>query len=62
VEAAIETATGSGVLTRDIGSSASSEEMTDAVIAALTPALTGLGFTTTTDANPQPLRTQEVTP
>jgi tartrate dehydrogenase/decarboxylase/D-malate dehydrogenase len=40
VEAAIETATGSGVLTRDIGGSANTEEMTDAVIAALTPALT----------------------
>jgi tartrate dehydrogenase/decarboxylase / D-malate dehydrogenase len=40
VEAAIETATGSGVLTRDIGGSATTDEMTDAVIAALTPALT----------------------
>jgi len=39
VEAAIEAATGSGVLTRDIGGSASTQEMTDAVIAALTPAL-----------------------
>jgi tartrate dehydrogenase/decarboxylase/D-malate dehydrogenase len=40
VEAAIEAATGSGVLTRDIGGSATTGEMTDAVIAALTPALT----------------------
>jgi tartrate dehydrogenase/decarboxylase/D-malate dehydrogenase len=40
VEAAIEAATGSGVLTRDIGGSANTDEMTDAVIAALTPALT----------------------
>jgi tartrate dehydrogenase/decarboxylase/D-malate dehydrogenase len=40
VEAAIETATGSGVLTRDIGGSATTDEMTNAVIAALTPALT----------------------
>jgi tartrate dehydrogenase/decarboxylase/D-malate dehydrogenase len=40
VEAAIETATGGGVLTRDIGGSANTDEMTDAVIAALTPALT----------------------
>jgi tartrate dehydrogenase/decarboxylase / D-malate dehydrogenase len=40
VEAAIETATGSGVLTRDIGGSATTDDMTDAVIAALTPALT----------------------
>jgi tartrate dehydrogenase/decarboxylase / D-malate dehydrogenase len=40
VEAAIEGATGSGVLTRDIGGSANTDEMTDAVIAALTPALT----------------------
>jgi tartrate dehydrogenase/decarboxylase / D-malate dehydrogenase len=40
VEAAIETATGHGVLTRDIGGSATTDEMTDAVIAALTPALT----------------------
>jgi tartrate dehydrogenase/decarboxylase/D-malate dehydrogenase len=40
VEAAIEAATGSGVLTRDIGGSADTNEMTDAVIAALTPALT----------------------
>jgi len=40
VEAAIEAATGSGVLTRDIGGSADTDEMTDAVIAALTPALT----------------------
>jgi len=39
VEAAIEAATGSGVLTRDIGGSATTDEMTDAVIAALTPAL-----------------------
>lgn len=37
VESAIETATGGGVLTRDIGGSASTDEMTDAVIAALTP-------------------------
>jgi tartrate dehydrogenase/decarboxylase / D-malate dehydrogenase len=40
VEAAIETATGAGVLTRDIGGQASTDDMTDAVIAALTPALT----------------------
>jgi tartrate dehydrogenase/decarboxylase / D-malate dehydrogenase len=40
VEAAIETATGSGMLTRDIGGSATTDEMTNAVIAALTPALT----------------------
>jgi tartrate dehydrogenase/decarboxylase/D-malate dehydrogenase len=40
VEAAIEAATGSGVLTRDIGGSANTDDMTDAVIAALTPALT----------------------
>jgi tartrate dehydrogenase/decarboxylase/D-malate dehydrogenase len=40
VEAAIESATGSGVLTRDIGGSATTDDMTDAVIAALTPALT----------------------
>lgn len=40
VETAIETATGSGVLTRDVGGSANTEEMTDAVIAALTPAFT----------------------
>jgi tartrate dehydrogenase/decarboxylase / D-malate dehydrogenase len=40
VEAAIESVTGSGVLTRDIGGSANTDEMTDAVIAALTPALT----------------------
>jgi tartrate dehydrogenase/decarboxylase/D-malate dehydrogenase len=40
VDAAIEAATGNGVLTRDIGGSATTDEMTDAVIAALTPALT----------------------
>jgi tartrate dehydrogenase/decarboxylase/D-malate dehydrogenase len=40
IEAAIEAATASGVLTRDIGGSASTEDMTAAVIAALTPALT----------------------
>ncbi|MGV9800871.1 tartrate dehydrogenase [Mycobacterium sp. NPDC003449] len=40
VEAAIESATGSGVLTRDIGGSATTDQLTDAVIAALTPALT----------------------
>ena len=40
VEAAIEAATRSGVLTRDIGGSATTDEMTDAVVAALTPALT----------------------
>jgi tartrate dehydrogenase/decarboxylase/D-malate dehydrogenase len=40
VEAAIETATGVGVLTRDIGGQSSTDDMTDAVIAALTPALT----------------------
>ncbi|MDV3123492.1 tartrate dehydrogenase [Mycobacterium sp. 21AC1] len=40
VEAAIEAATGSGVLTHDIGGSAGTTEMTEAVIAALTPALT----------------------
>jgi tartrate dehydrogenase/decarboxylase / D-malate dehydrogenase len=39
VEFAIETATGNGVLTRDIGGSATTDDMTDAVIAALTPAL-----------------------
>ncbi|OOK74627.1 isocitrate/isopropylmalate dehydrogenase family protein [Mycobacterium kansasii] len=36
VEAAIEIATGSGILTRDIGGTATTDEMTDAVIAALT--------------------------
>jgi tartrate dehydrogenase/decarboxylase / D-malate dehydrogenase len=40
VEAAIESATGNGVLTRDIGGSATTDQMTDAVIAVLTPALT----------------------
>jgi tartrate dehydrogenase/decarboxylase / D-malate dehydrogenase len=40
VEAAIEAATGGGVLTRDIGGVATTDEMTDAVIFALTPALT----------------------
>ena len=39
VEEAIETATVSGVLTRDIGGSASTDAVTDAVIAALAPAL-----------------------
>ncbi|MEV4237028.1 tartrate dehydrogenase [Nocardia sp. NPDC049737] len=40
VEAAIETATGCGVLTRDIGGFATTDDITDAVIAALTSALT----------------------
>lgn len=40
VEAAIEAATGSGVLTRDIGGTADTDAMTDAIITALTPALT----------------------
>src|SRR4051812_6738926 len=53
VEAAIEAATGSGVLTRDIGGSADTNEMTDAGIAALTPALT--------PCSPTPQPTQEGT-
>ena len=40
VEAAIETATGSGVRTRDIGGTSNTDEVTDAIIAALTKALT----------------------
>ncbi len=40
VESAIETATGGGVLTRDIGGTADTDAMTDAIITALTPALT----------------------
>jgi tartrate dehydrogenase/decarboxylase / D-malate dehydrogenase len=40
VEAAIDTVTRSGVLTRDIGGTASTDDMTDAIIGALTPALT----------------------
>jgi tartrate dehydrogenase/decarboxylase/D-malate dehydrogenase len=40
VEAAIETATASGVLTRDIGGTSKTDEVTDAIIAALTKALT----------------------
>ena len=40
VEAAIETATGSGVLTRDIGGTSNTDEVTDAIITALTKALT----------------------
>ncbi|ETW25924.1 tartrate dehydrogenase [Mycobacterium gastri] len=39
VESAIEIATSRGVLTRDIGGTASTDEMTDAVIAALAPVL-----------------------
>ncbi|HUO40195.1 MAG TPA: tartrate dehydrogenase, partial [Mycobacterium sp.] len=39
VEAAIEAATGSGVLTRDIGGTATTDDMTNAVIAALIQAL-----------------------
>ena len=38
VEAAIETATGSGVLTRDIGGTSNTDEVTDAIIAALSKA------------------------
>jgi tartrate dehydrogenase/decarboxylase/D-malate dehydrogenase len=40
VEAAIETATASGVLTRDIGGTSNTDEVTDAIIAAVTKALT----------------------
>ena len=40
VEAAIETATGSGVLTRDIGGTSNTDKVTDAIIAALSKALT----------------------
>jgi tartrate dehydrogenase/decarboxylase/D-malate dehydrogenase len=40
LEAAIETSTARGVLTRDIGGTANTDDMTDAIIAALTPALT----------------------
>lgn len=40
VEAAIETATGSGILTRDIGGTSDTDAMTDAIVTALTPALT----------------------
>ena len=40
VEAAIETATGSGVRTRDIGGTSNTDEVTDAIIAAVTKALT----------------------
>jgi tartrate dehydrogenase/decarboxylase / D-malate dehydrogenase len=40
VEAAIDAVTGSGVLTRDIGGTASTDDMTDAIIGALNPALT----------------------
>src|SRR6478736_5007903 len=40
VEAAIETATGSGVRTRDIGGTSNTNQVTDAIITALTKALT----------------------
>ena len=40
VSQTIETATGSGVRTRDIGGSAGTDAMTDAIVDALTPALT----------------------
>src|SRR3954463_4847638 len=40
VEAAIETASGSGVRTRDIGGTSNTDEVTDAIIAALSKALT----------------------
>jgi tartrate dehydrogenase/decarboxylase / D-malate dehydrogenase len=36
----VETATGSGVLTRDIGGTSNTDEVTDAIIAALSKALT----------------------
>jgi len=39
VEAAIETATGSGLLTRELGGTATTDDVTEAIIAALQPAL-----------------------
>ena len=39
----VETATGSGVLTRDIGRTSNTDEVTDAIIATLSKALTRVG-------------------
>ena len=39
IDAAIEATTASGVLPRDLGGTATTDEVTDAIIAALSPAL-----------------------